>query len=46
MIDVQNTRVWGLGGRIGYWPCIRGVFIQVHIGPTRVTAWMARRYPR
>ena len=38
-ISVRRNLYWCLGCKVGYWPCLRGPFVQVTVGPFRIDAW-------
>lgn len=40
----EGDRSWGIGGRIGYWPCVQGPFIQFGIGFRRISVWWGTEY--
>lgn len=35
------SQVWGLGLRVGYWPCIPAPFVEVHVGPFQMAVWLS-----
>lgn len=34
-----GRRAFGLGFRIGYWPCMKAFYVQFALGPWRVDVW-------
>lgn len=30
---------WALGGRVGYWPCVQGPFLQLTAGRKHLSVW-------
>ncbi len=30
---------WGFGLRVGYWPCLRGPYLQIALGTRRLDVW-------
>lgn len=42
--DAEGRKSWGIGGRMGYWPCVHGPFFQVGIGTKRVSVWYGTEY--
>ncbi len=39
----DGRRVWSMGARLGYWPCLQAPFIRVDVGPFIIEACVGRR---
>lgn len=35
----DGGRQYAVGLRVGYWPCVRGPYAQLALGPWSVSAW-------
>lgn len=45
MVRSQRKRqdgrlVWAFGARVGYWPCLKALFIRFDLGPIIAEAWV------
>ena len=38
-LNSEGKRSWGLGFRVGYWPCVEGPFFQLGFGFKRISVW-------
>ncbi len=39
----DGRRVWAIGARLGYWPCLQAPFIRLDVGPFIIEACSGRR---
>ncbi len=40
----NSDGVRAYGGRVGYWPCVGGPFVQITVGKKHLSIWVGGEY--